>query len=235
MFSGHNRFFMAGRGFTLVEILMAMAITAIVVTIINMTFFRSHEVISSVRDTSEVYEMVRIAMARMVRDVNCAYLPSRDRPIVEDDLAMYRFIGNDEYGPEAAMDRICFTTASDIGMGNFAGNICEVDYFLKEMEDKDDLYYLIRKQDCTPHYGVTEKGGAFELAQDVVSMNIQYRASGDALLDEWDMAKRLTLPRQVIITIGFMVDNKETSYTAVGTPALYGIGIKLKNPDEGEG
>ncbi|MFY9396988.1 MAG: prepilin-type N-terminal cleavage/methylation domain-containing protein, partial [Desulfomonilia bacterium] len=57
------------RGFTLIELLMAIAVAAVVLVIVNQSFFQSHRSIEAVSDQRQSYQMVRIAMDRMVKDL----------------------------------------------------------------------------------------------------------------------------------------------------------------------
>ena len=214
------------RGFTLIELLMAIAIAAIALLIVNTTFFQSHRIIESVRDQRETYQMVRIVMDRVIKDLSCAYVPSADRELSEDDISLYRFEAVDESDGEIDKDSIYFTTTADLGLPSISGGICEVGYYLEEMEDKEDVFVLIRRDDCTFHYGLTETGREMELAENVLGMNIVYIDEDSEEKDEWDLADTLSLPTRIRITITFAGGEEPFEVTSVTSPLLASIRLK---------
>jgi type II secretion system protein J len=219
-------FSLPNKGFTLIELLLAITIAAIALTIVNTTFFQSHKTIESVKVQRETYQMVRIVMDRIIKDLNCAYVPSVDREMSDDEVSLYRFMGEDESNLEQDNDNIYFTTTADLGLPSLSGGVCEVGYYLKEMEDAEGLYYLIRSEDCTFHYDLSENPLEMELAENVLGMNIEYVDKDSEEKDEWDLDEKLYLPRQVRITIVFNVGDDSLEVTGVASPALSDIQLK---------
>jgi len=205
-------------GFTLIEILMALFIGAIIITIVNMAFFGSYRKMEIVNSQREAYQMVRIVMDRMIRDLSCAYVPSSGEPprqMSDDELSQYRFVGASEKDEAVFLDSIHFTTTTDLGLpGNF-GVTKEVAYYLKEMEDVKDRYILVRMEDQLPHLGVSKGGKEMEVAENVVSLKIVYLDNESKESDNWDLSERLGLPEQVHITITFDIEGEPVSFTGV--------------------
>ncbi len=224
--------YLSDRGFTLIEILLALAIAAVVITIVNMAFFSSYRLSRSVKQEARTYQMVRVAFATMIKDITSAYVPSK---VAEDNIDMYRFVGinNDEDGVDK--DSIYITTASDITFDRLKGCVCEVDYYLKEMEGGNGLYYLMRRDDCTPHHGVTSKGNEFELAEDITGMNIVYVDKDSNEFDNWDLKEMGCLPREVKITISFKQEDKEISFTGVAFLPLSWMKPEILTLNKGTG
>ena len=190
------------KGFTLLELLLAIAITAVIITIVNFAFFQSNKNIEAVRTQREAYQTVRIAMDRIIKDLTCAYIPSPVlRPTMTlEDMSMYRFVGANDESDSTDKDTISITTTTDIGFSKVPGGICEVAYYLKLMENKKDIYTLMRREDPTPHYGPTKAGSEMELAEGVLGMNIIYIDDSNQEVKEWDLSKKLALPKQVKVT-----------------------------------
>ncbi len=218
------------KGFTLLELLLAIAITAVIITIVNFAFFQSNKNIEAVRTQREAYQSVRIAMDRMIKDLTCAYIPSPSlRPTMTlEDMSMYRFVGANDESDSTDKDTISITTTTDIGFSKVPGGVCEVAYYLKLMENKKDIYTLMRKEDPTPHYGPSKAGSEMELAEDVLGMNIIYIDDSNQEAKEWDLSKKLALPKQVKVTLTFEADKEKLTFT--GTAALPLSGIKLMPP-----
>jgi prepilin-type N-terminal cleavage/methylation domain-containing protein len=214
------------RGFTLIELLLAIAIAAIALTIVNATFFQSHRTIESVREQRETYQMVRIVMDRIIKDISCCYVPSADRDMSDDEILMYRFVGENDSDNEGDRDSIYFTTTADLGLPSLSGGICEAGYYLKEMEEDQERYYLIRRDDCTFHTGVSETPREMELAEDVLGMDIVYIDKDDQEVEEWDLQDKLVLPNQIRITI--TLAGGEEPFEVTGTAFLPLSSIQLK-------
>lgn len=217
-----------GDGFTLLELLLAIAIAAVIITTVNFAFFQSHANIESVGAQRDVYQTVRIVMDRMIKDLTCAYLPVDNRQMTEEEMSLYRFVGvNDDTGG-ADRDSIAFTTTADIGFSRASGSVCEVGYYLKEDEETKGTYTLMRREDPTPHYGVSKAGQELEIAEGITGMNIVYLDDNLQETDEWDLLKRLTLPRQVRVTLTMSSGGEAVSFSATASLPL--AGIKLQPP-----
>lgn len=217
-----------GDGFTLLELLLAIAIAAVIITTVNFAFFQSHANIESVGAKREVYQTVRIVMDRIIKDLTCAYLPPDNRQMTEEEMSLYRFVGvNDDTG-ETDRDSITFTTTTDIGFSKASGSVCEVGYYLKEDEETKGIYTLMRREDPTPHYGVSKAGQELEIAEGITGMDIVYLDDNLQETDEWDLLKRLTLPRQVKVTLTMGSGGEAVSFSATASLPL--AGIKLQPP-----
>jgi len=200
-------------------------------TIVNTTFFQSYRIMDIIDDQSREYQMVRMAIDRMVRDISCSYVPSNEFGLTDEEISLYRFTGKDEMNNDRDIDSIYFTTTSEIGMSDLSIGIGEVGYFLKETEDDPDVFYLIRREDKTPHYGISEKGSQIELAEDIIGMNIVYIYDGSQEAEKWDLAERLRLPDQVRITLTMQKDEEELSFEGVAFLPMSEIEIKLSEEE----
>jgi len=169
-------------------------------------------------------------MDRIIKDLTCAYIPSPSlRPTMTvEDMSMYRFVGANDESDSTDKDTISITTTTDIGFSKVPGGICEVAYYLKLMENKKDIYTLMRREDPTPHYGPTKAGSEMELAEGVLGMNIIYIDDTNQEIKEWDLSKKLALPKQVKVTLTFEAGKDKLAFT--GTAALPLSGIKLMPP-----
>jgi len=95
---------MARRGFTLIEILVAVAITAMIGGIVAAAFtsgFRAKELVET---EAERYRGLRVAMDRMVREIGAAYVSDRY------DLRRYRDQNDRPTNFIGSRDRLLFTS-----------------------------------------------------------------------------------------------------------------------------
>lgn len=211
------------RGFTLLELLLAVSIAAVVIAIVNYAFFQSHKNIEAVTTQREAYQTVRIVMDRMIKDLTCCYVPANRPNMTNDELSMYRFVGVNDNSNSIDKDTISITTTTDIGFSKVPGGVCEVGYYLKEMENKKDIFTLMRREDATPHYGTTKSGSEMEMAEGVLGMNIIYIDDANQETDEWDLTKRLVLPKQVKVTLTMETSGDKLTFTATASLPLSGI------------
>lgn len=215
------------RGFTLLELLLAITIAAVIIGIVNFAFFQSHRNIEAVGSQREAYQTVRIVMDRIVKDITCSYVPAGRTTMTSDELSLYRFIGVDEDAGGIDKDSISITTTTDLGFSRVPGGVCEVAYYLKEMENKKDVFTLMRREDPTPHYGISKSGSEMEVAEGVLGMNIVYIDDMNQELKEWDVSKKLSLPKQVKVTLTMEAGRDKMNFTATASPPMSGIKLAV--------
>ena len=202
----------ASGGFTLIELLLAIAIAAVVVTVVNATFFESHRVIEQVDDQTRTYQMARTALERMSRDLSCAYVPLA-RPLDAGGLNAYQFEGiRTDEGNQPA-DRLSFTTTAALGFEQDYGT-AEVAYYLEPMEDHHELYRLMRRENGRPHASDSKQGATVELAENISGLRLSYLQTDGTALDSWSLKSRLKLAPQVKIVLTVRQGQQELPFTA---------------------
>ena len=90
------------------------------------------------------------------------------------------------------------------------------------------IYTLMRREDPTPHYGVTKAGQELEIAEGITGMDIVYLDENSRETEEWDLSERLTLPKQVKVTLTMGSGEKAMSFSATASLPL--AGIRLQPP-----
>jgi hypothetical protein len=208
--------------------MLAIAIAAVIITTVNFAFFRSHRNIEAVRSQRDAYQTARIVLDRMVKDLTCSYVPADRTQMTRDEMSMYRFVGVNDDSTEVAKDTISFTTTTDIGFSKVPGAACEVDYYLKETEDRKGVFTLIRREDSTPHSGITKTGSEMEVAEGVLGLNIVYVTDTNQEVSEWDLENKLALPKQVKVTLTLETAKDKMDFSATASLPL--SGIKLMPP-----
>jgi len=98
-----------------------------------------------------------------------------------------------------------------------------VDYYLKETEDKKGVFSLMRREDPTPHSGITKAGNEMEIAEGVLGMNIVYIDNANQEVNEWDLAQRLALPKQVKVTLTMEAGKEKVNFSMTASLPLSGI------------
>jgi len=195
----------ASRGFTLVELLVAIVVLSLISVLIYSAFSsmkRSREGIERVDDR---YREGRLAMARMTRELQSAYI-SLHAPI-NTALLVQRtaFIGST--GTPA--DRLDFASFSNrrIDRNSHISDQCELSYFGSPNPDLSGVTDLARRVSTTLDLDPKHGGRVEVLATDIDLFDLQYLdpLSGN-WLDTWDTTQTVTgqparLPVQVRILL----------------------------------
>jgi general secretion pathway protein J len=193
------------RGFTLVELLVAIVILSLISVLIYSAFSsmkRSREGLERVEDR---YREGRLAMARMTRELQSAFIslhaPINTALLVEKTS----FVGTS--GTPA--DRIDFDSFANrrVDRNSHISDQCELSYFGSPNPDASGVIDLARRVSTTLDLE-PKKGGRVEvLATDIDLFDLQYLdpLSG-TWLDTWDTTQGVTgqparLPVQVRIVL----------------------------------
>lgn len=204
------------RGFTLMEVMVAVAITALMGTIVSMAFqtgFRAKEVVEG---EAEHYRMVRVAMNRMAREIGSAFVSDRYDP------KRYRDQNDRPTNFVGAKDRLLFTTFAHqrLYTDSKESDQAVVEYFIETSTEKGAKGRQDLKRRVNPNIGERmDRGGTTDvLFEGIKKLEFDYwdseRKEWD---DEWDTRRterKSFLPTRVRITIVALDENgKEARYT----------------------
>ena len=153
-------------GFTLIEIIIVVAILAIFVGVIYSSFFGTIRAIRATEDLTDSFQPARVMMQRIQRDLKGA--------LHEQGNQRHIFNGIDAYGGDTNYDRIDFITCSRVIVDNDApqSDLCEVSYYI------DKTYpgkgYLVRREDIYLDEE-PDKGGELRIiGENVTGLNFKY-------------------------------------------------------------
>lgn len=207
-------------GFTLMEVLIAIAILAIVMAIVYGSFVQTRRVIDRAEGAVDELRGVRVAFNRMMLDLNMAFIStpvSQTPPQTTQNNESTFFVGTDGVAGGYPNDSIDFTSFSNKIRSRDAreSDQMEVGYYLKrDYEGKAVLMKREKKRlDKNPMYG----GKSYEITEDIVGLNFRYLKEG-AWYDSWDSRAKspVAIPEAVEITIIVKEsDEVESSYKTV--------------------
>ncbi|MDD5434103.1 MAG: type II secretion system protein GspJ [Nitrospira sp.] len=179
-------------GFTLMEVLIAIAILAIVLSTVYESFVQTRKAIGKTEASIEELRGVRAAFSRIMQDISMAFL------VKENDSTF--FTGKDDSSEGYPSDSIDFTSYANRIRNKDAkeSDQAEIGYYLKRgNEGGSVLMKRVKKRiDTNPGYG----GDSFEITEDIVGLNFRY-LDNDAWVDSWDSSVNKTIPQAVEITI----------------------------------
>jgi general secretion pathway protein J len=214
----------AARGFTLVELLVAIVILASISLLIYNAFGsmkRSREGVERVQDR---YREGRLAMTRMTRELQSAFI-SLHAPILTSLLVeKTAFIGTT--GTPA--DRLDFDSFSNrrIDRNSHVSDQCELSYYGSSNPELSGVTDLVRRVSTTLDLD-PKKGGRVEvMATDIDLFKLQYLDPvTNSWLDTWDTSQGVTgqparLPVQVKIVLVLNGGNRQGYDRGQGTIRL---------------
>ena len=201
------------RGFTLVELLVAIVILASISLLIYNAFAsmkRSREGVERVQDR---YREGRLAMTRMTRELQSAYI-SLHAPILTSLMVQKTaFIAT----TNTPADRLDFDSFSNrrIDRNSHVSDQCELSYFGSSDPTHSGVTDLVRRVSTTLDLD-PKKGGRVEvLATDIDLFKLQYLdPMTNAWVDTWDTTQSVTgqparLPVQVKIVLVLNGGNRQ--------------------------
>ncbi len=181
-------------GFTLVELLLAATLGALVVTAAFASIALVLHGYKQYKNRSDAYEPARAALARMNREISSAFLsPHTGRT---------RFVGVPQMVEGIELDRLTFISVVNNPQRSLGGesDLCEIEYFIDSDTETPERWLQVR-YDPTPDEDPFTGGVCHLLGPNVVSMTLYY-FDGEFWLNEWDSTEQI--PMAVNITLGVL-------------------------------
>ncbi|OHD64124.1 MAG: hypothetical protein A2176_00580 [Spirochaetes bacterium RBG_13_51_14] len=183
-------------GFTLIEILVAMAIASIIMIMVYASYRSILDSIKRSTGHAEFYENVNLAVSKIDQDLSNSYYNRYNKSIC--------FVSEDEKGNS----RLNFVTVNHNDY-NFAGtlqtpvhmsDVKEVGYYLRVDKNTQGLHNLIKREDY--HYDDDPLGGGSEnvLLPNVSSLKFEFHRGND-WEENWDSRQNNAFPRAVKTTM----------------------------------
>ncbi|NIQ38326.1 MAG: prepilin-type N-terminal cleavage/methylation domain-containing protein [Proteobacteria bacterium] len=191
-------------GFTLVEIVVATVILAVVLTIAYRVFSVSYAGLRQIAPERDLFHTARVILDRMADEIQSAYY----RP----GLAYTGFVGENDEKDDAPWDTLTFSTMANFYWiksteGIRQSDFLKISYSLVEEEEEEKERRLIRRQD--PAFGPfeeysegidSEDRGFNRLTDDVWGIDFRY-FTGEEWVEDWNSGEQEKLPRAVEIEL----------------------------------
>jgi len=197
----YNNIFLGNRspfGFTLIEVLVSVAILSIVLASIYGTFFLSHRAIEGMDESMTKLQESRRALDILKRELDSAVF------IPENGKTFFRMQDRDIYGKQAS--QLTFTAFSVLRPG-----LSRIAYYI---EDKDRKLYLYKK--VASPFGKQETEGA-EIIEDLDAFAVEVRYN-DKWIKIWDTDINKNMPDEVRISLSMMIKGRKVTLSDVSKP-----------------
>jgi general secretion pathway protein J len=204
-------------GFTLLEVTIAVAVTAFIGLTLGMAFNTTSAAKETMEAQSEKYRMLRTAMNRMEREISAAFLSDRY------DATRYR----DQYDRPTnfvgAKDKLMFTSMAHQRLYSDAKESDQmvVEYSVKSSTDRaaKGRYDLMRREKVVFDERMDRGGTEEALFEGIKRVEFQYWDSDKKQwIDEWDTRRterKTILPTRVKFTLIALDEmGKEQKYTS---------------------
>jgi general secretion pathway protein J len=200
-------------GFTLMEILLAFLILAIVMSTILGSFNAVFSTTDTLENSSKYYDMAKNCLHRMSLDLNALYVtqpPFYKKPEFDDPPDAYRLVGSNVDVGGTGFASLRFTSKAHIPLDNSSrGGIAEIVYYVQAKAD--DQLVLRRADHLFPYPPFEEKGDDPVLCQYVKSLAFKYYDAEGEESEEW---------------------NSDTDDYDHATPTAIGIQLEIGNESE---
>jgi general secretion pathway protein J len=170
----------SARGFTLIEVLISIAILAAITSLLFGAFSALKKSKDGLTRTQDRQREARLAMARMTRELQSAYL-SAHLPI-NQALMIQKTIFRGERGTPA--DRVDFTAFANTRLekDSHVSDQCEISYYGSPNPDGSGTNDLVRRVDSSIDLEPTKGGKVEVLATNIDLLDLQYL---DAQTGQW--------------------------------------------------
>lgn len=192
-------------GFTLLEILVAIALFAAITAMLYPTYIGTLRNMDITESYGSIYRMARIATERISGDLQCAAVP--DEEADSGSLKSQVFSGKDSTINGKDADELEFLSEKHISFDSGVnGGRGLIRYYVKEYEDQEG--FILYRSD-TPELGtmVTDDAAGLILCEGLSSINISYQDENGDTYDYWDSSSeqfKNKLPSMVSFELVFV-------------------------------
>ncbi len=189
------------KGLTLLEVLVSVAIVAIVMTAIYGAYASNVESIHIARRSSQISQPARIIIDRLSKDIESAYMGSH----VQIEKPILGMVGEDQEIGGRSADKLDFSSLAHVSLSksDLQTDLCEIGYYLEEDPEREALI-LYRRDHGRVDEDLFTGGEAYALATSVLGFDVSFQDNLGVESEEWDTFegdKKGILPSLVTIKI----------------------------------
>ena len=175
-------------GFTLMEVLVAIAILAVVVTTILASFNSVFSTTEILDESADIYEMAKNCMKRLTSDLESIHITQRPLykpPEFDQPPDPYRIVTTTSDIDGTGIAQLRFASRAHISLGKSPGKgIAEIIYYVQAGNDGDLV--LKRADNLYPYPAFEERGSDPVLCKYVKSLAFKFYNQDGTESDVWD-------------------------------------------------
>jgi general secretion pathway protein J len=198
----HNSSFIIRKncGFTLLEVLVAVAILSIILAAIYSTFFLSHRAIEGMDESMLKLQESRKAIDILRRELDSAFYRQ------DEGDTFLKILDRDIYGKQAA--KLSFTTFSTLRPG-----LSKISYYVEEQDGKLNLFKKIE----SPYS--TEEIEGVDIIEDLEAFTVEVMYNGK-WVKTWDTDITKGMPGEIRICLSMMIKGRKVDLFDVSRPRV---------------
>lgn len=193
------------RGFTLIEVLLALAIFSGVVTVIYGVFSTTGSTVEQAEKIRDDTDAARTLISRIQNDIANAYLWDTANPGMSGAKTFFygRKAEETEQDQKRRFDSLFLTTLTNWRRPDSKEmDLWEVAYYFQDKPDgKGRVLVRKEKRELSPDLPPLEGGVEYEITDQVENLRYRYTSDGSTWVDEWDTGKQGGLPKAVEILL----------------------------------
>ena len=193
VFMYDNRDLKTQKGFTLLEILVSVAITAIVFVLVYGSFSSSFTVSERISDRREFFRSARLTMNKVATEIEAAYW--------KEEMGETVFSGSPSFIDGYSRDSLMFTSLSHY---RFERDTRESDLnrlvFRLEEDIEEDTVFFIHEEEFNLYSLTPNTVASYRLGEGFKGLKFRYY-DGEEWQDNWDASHQRALPKAVEIEI----------------------------------
>jgi len=187
-------------GFTLIEVLIAVAILSIVLVAIYSTFLLSHRAIEGMDESMLKLQESRRAIDILRRELDAAFYREKE------ENTFLKIEDRDIYGKQAA--KLTFTTFSTLRPG-----LSRISYYIEEKDGRLNLF----KKIGSPYS--TEEIEGVDIIEDLEAFTVEAMYN-DKWVKTWDTEIIKDKPNEIRIGLTIMIKGKKVTIFDVSRPMV---------------
>jgi type II secretion system protein J len=204
----------------LLEILIAIAILALVVSSLYGAYSGTLDTTEMVESARDIDQVARVALVQMVDDFKSLYYHKAQG---EDEESPYSFGGVTEVeGEGGAIVAFATTSRLDFAMTFPSQRINRVSYVVERQPDNEKLYRLVRRELPFADLPGERQEVEIEIADGIESLSLTYFDEDGQQFSQWDSKAEGLLPRLVQIKLQMAGEKSRTFSTSVAIRAQEG-------------
>ena len=188
------------KGFTLIEVLLAIFIGSIVLTVLYASFFQINRAKDRIEEELELYHEARIIMSKITKDLATAFPRGLINSQSTNITTPFFYGVEDGQNSKLSFTSLSRTPAQDARESDQS----EISYFLEPIEDSD-LFALVRRDNPTfePETGGTQ----YAISERIAGFNLTYlpkiseTGETQGYSTEWNSTETLSLPAAVNVNL----------------------------------
>lgn len=186
------------KGFTLVEVMVAASILALIMAIVYGAFAGSIKTMEISTEGGDVYRKARLILNCIAEEISCAYLPAeQDIPDIQ-----YALICEDKEEDGLPRDTLSFTSTALPVKGPCKG-LKEIGYSIT-LDPETDESVLVMREDVTPDDHVDEGGRSYLIGEGIWGLDFTFYDARGRDWERWDSTASIfagKLPQRCRIAI----------------------------------